>query len=184
MQELESGIRAGKVYSIINVWERYCEMVEAASSAPPDRNSNTMREFRSKIEGHFGDKIELVSQERKRDSFLIFPRMTKKVIIQHWQEDSAERSKTEVENKLLRSLAQTNVDTEFLRSLYHVSGMIKSDLKEANGHERYDGLDTDHVQAIVPENLFLLLSLIIGDNENEERRQKILSIAQDIVFVA
>ncbi|KAG1664108.1 Retrovirus-related Pol polyprotein from type-1 retrotransposable element R2 [Nymphon striatum] len=45
-----------------------------------------------------------------------------------------------------------------------------------------DGIYERYV--VVPENLFLLLSLIIGDNESEERRQKIIIVAQDIIFVA
>ena len=40
------------------------------------------------------------------------------------------------------------------------------------------------LKKMVPKNLFLLLSMIVGDNESDECREKIFSLAQDVIFVA
>lgn len=69
------------------------------------------------------------------------------------------------------------LETKFLRSLYYVSSMIKADLKDTAGHNRSDGLDGEHIEDTIPNSLSLLLSLITGDNKNDECLKRILIIA-------
>ena len=47
----------------------------------------------------------------------------------------------------------------------------------------YNGIDIAHVDKMVPHNLFLLLSIIVGDNESDECRENIFSLAQDVIYV-
>lgn len=66
IDELEAGLEKGNIYSVQTVWNRYCELVTATQPAALSSvgNGNELRRFRRKIEDHFGDKIELIAQER------------------------------------------------------------------------------------------------------------------------
>lgn len=48
----------------------------------------------------------------------------------------------------------------------------------------YDDIDIAHVEKMVPQNLYFLLSMIVDDKESNESREKILSLAQDNINFA
>ena len=68
--------------------------------------------------------------------------------------------------------------------MYHVGTRIRSELQNVESHSMYDGIDIAHVEKMVPQNIFLLLSIIVGDNESYECRENIFSLAQDVIYVA
>ena len=148
------------------------------------RNRNNLRVFRRKIEEHFGGKIELIAQERKCDSLLIIPNYSKELLVKTLNEKASEQKDLEIEHKLLKTLTETDLDTEFLISMHHVTSRIRSDLKSVKSHRYYDGIDQKHIEECVPPSLFMFLSMLAGHNKGEEQREKILSIAQDIVYIS
>lgn len=126
MRELEGGIQAGNMYSMKTVWERYCEVVDACQpSAVPLRNSNIMGNFRKKIEFYFGDKVELVAQESRKDFLLIFLNLPQKAIFQHLQEECAKRGKKEPKNKTLKALSETDADNDLRNKVSKVIVLCK-----------------------------------------------------------
>ena len=48
----------------------------------------------------------------------------------------------------------------------------------------YNSIDIAHIEKMVPQNLFLHLHVIVGDNESDECKENTFSFAQDIINVA
>lgn len=99
-------------------------------------------------------------------------------------ESTEELEVKDTEYKLLKTLSECDINTEIVKSIYYVGTKIRSELQGLPSHNTYDGIDQTHVEKLVPPNLFLLLSVIVGSNENDESRDKIFSLAQDIIYVA
>ena len=127
-------------------------------------NRNNLRVFRRKIEEHFGGKIELIAQERKCDSLLIITNYSKELLVKTLNEKASEQKDLEIEHKLLKTLTETDLDTEFLISMHHVTSRIRSDLKSVKSHRYYDGIDQKHIEECVPRSLFMFLSMLAGHN--------------------
>lgn len=185
MEEMQDGLHAGNVYSVKTVWERYLQLVSSTTSkSDHPKDSNAMRCFRNEIQKHFGDKIDFIAPEAKCDSLFIFPTLTKDALAGKLTESAVELDAKEAEQRLLKSIT-LDTDCDFLKSVYHVGTTIRSELQNVMSHKSYDGIDIPSVEKIVPPNLFLLLSVIVGNSENNNVcREKIFSIAQDVIYVA
>ena len=61
---------------------------------------------------------------------------------------------------------------------------IRSELQNVASHSMYDGIDIAHVEKMVPQNLFLLLSIIVSHNESDECMGNICILDQDVIYVA
>ena len=81
----------------------------------------------------------------------------------------------ETGDTLLRSSVKGESD-DILKYIYHVSSKVKSDIKRCKGHTIYTGIDQEHVEGIVPQLLFLLSSLITGENNESANYSKIFTI--------
>ena len=78
--------------------------------------------------------------------------------------------------------------------MVHAAIKIRADLKDTPGHsDQWQGIDQEHIEKIIPESLFLFLSLLFGDMsilgdpvehplENNDAKRTICSIAQDIIY--
>lgn len=78
----------------------------------------------------------------------------------------------------------------FLKAAKLVATKIRFDVKDAPGHNTYEGLDLEHMKAVTPDSLFLILQLLAhGCEENEVLKKpaqfkRVMSIAQDVIFAA
>lgn len=185
MDELKTGLQNGKVFTVKTVWESYIGLVRSMSDDNTGRtDSNLMRCFRNEIQRHFGDRIEYVAQNSKQNSLLIFPTLEKNCISRKLIERTEELEVKDTECKLLNKIPKCDIDKDIIKSIYYVGTEIRSELKSLPSHNSYDGIDRNHVEKLVPPNLFLLLSVILGCDENDESHDKIFSLAQDIIYVA
>ena len=78
--------------------------------------------------------------------------------------------------------------------MVHVAIKIRADLKAKQGHsEQWHCLDQEHVEKIIPDRLFLLLSLLFGGtavlegseeqtSESNELKRTVCNVAQDIIY--
>ena len=85
-------------------------------------------------------------------------------------------------------------DVSLLQEMVHNAIKIRADLKKTPGHtDLWQGIDQEHVERIIPESLFLFLSLLFGgidilegsmENplEDSDAKRAICSIAQDIIY--
>ena len=86
-------------------------------------------------------------------------------------------------------IATINHTSNITQEICHAALKIRNDLDEMPEHLDYwQGID--HVKTIIPESLFLFLSLIFGgtnifnDEQDNEKKKKVCSIAQDIIYCA
>ena len=84
------------------------------------------------------------------------------------KEKAPQEKDLEIKHKLLKRLTETDLDTEFLRSMHHVTSRIRSDLKSIKSHRYYDSIDQKHIEECVPLSLFVFLSMLAGNNNCEE----------------
>ena len=74
--------------------------------------------------------------------------------------------------------------------MMHVALKLRSDLKDQPGHESsWKDINQESVEKVIPESLYLFLSLLFSgtdaldtNEEEDELKTRICSIAQDIVF--
>lgn len=72
----------------------------------------------------------------------------------------SESSENSSEEDTVLIKAQT---TSLFQEMVHMAIKIRADLKDTAGHsDLWSGLDQEHVEEIIPDSLFLLLSLIFG----------------------
>ena len=84
--------------------------------------------------------------------------------------------------------------TSLFQEMVHVAIKIRTDLKDTQGHsEQWHCLDQEHVEKIIPDSLFLLLSLLFGGtavlegteeqtSESNELKRTVCNVAQDIIY--
>lgn len=83
-----------------------------------------------------------------------------------------------------------DLDAELLSWLYRVGVKVHHDLKYTPGHDCIGDISQESAEQIVPQSLFTLISLLCSGLREEDRacdessKTRILSICQDIVFLA
>ena len=54
-------------------------------------------------------------------------------------------------------------DVSLLQEMLHVAIRLRADLKQTSGHaDLWQGIDQEHIEKIIPDSLFLFLSLLFG----------------------
>ena len=82
------------------------------------------------------------------------------------------------------------IDDELLSWLYRVSVKVHQDVKAVLGHDCIGNINETSVEKIVPESLFILISLFCTNHQEEEKKSdadlkpRILKTGQDILFLA
>ena len=80
-----------------------------------------------------------------------------------------------------------------LQQLVHTALHIRNELKNTEGHKSgWGGIDSQHVRPIIPESLYLFISILLGgtnmlDNHQtliDKLHNNICSTAQDIIYLA
>ena len=137
----------GNVFTIKTVWERYLELL-ATSPAESELQDDkeTLRWFRNKVKKYFQGKEEFIAQVNRADSLLIFPAISKDCLVAKWSECAVELEAMNAECKMQKALKDPDIDTQFIKSMYHVGAIIRSELQEVESHSIYDGIVIAHVE--------------------------------------
>lgn len=184
VQELERGLNSGHIFSVKCVWDRYYELLSQTETPTPDKTTNILREFRTQLKLACKMGLEFVASARKSDSLLIPPEVSKDTLVHALRNCTDNKDVTETENVLLRTFCTTNYDADLLRTIYHLCSQVKMDLKDSVGHSTYENIDKVNAEAIIPPSLFLLVSMLLGENNDSAHFERILGIAQDIIYTA
>ena len=67
-----------------------------------ETDSNILRSFRTRVKDHFGERIDIVENGRKRDSLLLLPNLPKHVYVKNLV-DNAKANETEQVEKEVKS---------------------------------------------------------------------------------
>ena len=88
------------------------------------------------------------------------------------------------------AIEDIDLDVELLSWLYRVAVKVHHDVKSAPTHQFIGKINQESAEVIVPESLFILISLLWTGSQEEENeaytdlKTRVLSICQDIIFVA
>ena len=168
-----------------SVWERYCTFLGDFDLEPGIYKG---QRFKTKLEKLLQGKAMFVKSLKPTDSIMIFPEMTAGTALLNMKklmDDKQDDAKG-----MTMASCGTDKDTEILSWLYRVSVKVKADIRESPRHDVIGGIDQHHAEKTVPDSLYILLRLLcVNDddsgNENEQSRHtKLLSIAQNIIFLA
>ncbi|KAL7402625.1 hypothetical protein ABVT39_017587 [Epinephelus coioides] len=182
---VKAGIVRGEIYSLKTVWERYCKLI---ADFDIDPEIYKPQRFKTKLDKVLQGKAIFVHSLKPNDPIMIFPEMTSEAALFNMKK-IMDDVHDDAQGVTMTSCG-TGKDIQILSWLYWMSLKIKADIRQSPRHDVIGGIDQHHVEEVVPDSLYMLLQLLcIGDcdpeNESEETfNTKLLSIAQDIVFLA
>ena len=200
---LEHGLALGHVYDMNSVWEKYQQLSdETPESEIPQKYLSRRQSFIDDVRTHLGHKANFVRSLDIKAPLFMYPgdksdfvisktltKASKKELFASSDTDSSESSSED--DTVLMSGKR---DVSLLQEMVHTAIKIRADLKNTPGHtDLWQGIDQEHVERIIPESLFLFLSLLFGgmdilegsgDNplEDSGAKRAICSIAQDIIY--
>ena len=183
MDELKKGLSESNIYHLSAVWDRYCDFMKDFGEDPGMYRSNR---FKERIQKRLEGQVEFVQPLDPHHSLMLFPPISKDVAMNALLENVSD------EDTGLASLCTEEIpdkDAELYSWLYRVAVKVRGDLVATPGHSFIGGIDTEHAEAIVPDSLYVLLRLLCSDFLEEDTapekiHEKVLSIAQDIIYTA
>ena len=191
--ELRTGLARGEIYSLNNVWERYCDLL---GDFKLDAGVYRSQHFKAKLSKVLQGKALFVHSLNPTESLLVFPEMTADTALKNLRKFinvSQEYQDDFVGVDMIKDNRDTaNMDTEILSWLYWVALKIRADIRESPSHIIIGGIDQQHAEDVVPESLYMLLRLLcmgetytdVEEKFDEAINTKVLSVAQDIVYLA
>ena len=105
---------------------------------------------------------------------------------QQWNLDQESRNDELIND----AIEDVDLDAELLSWLYRVSVKVHQDVKAAPDHDCIGNINQESAEKIVPESLFILISLLCSGLQQEDQeadadmKHRILSMCQDILFIA
>ena len=126
------------------------------------------------------------------DPQLVCPSVAQDMAMERFVEDMTEVQGIDVCEASMSNQAE-NDDTDILSGIFKVAVKLRRDIEATASHDFVGGIDEEHAQMVVPDNLYFLIRLLcnedVFDVENESQKEnalrtKILSICQDIIFLA
>ena len=178
------GLNEGHVYDMGCVWLQYVKSCSVANVTVPQKYQTRRNSFYDDVKEILGDQAGFVRRIDQFAHLFIYPRKKSQLAL-------AQQLTTanEDDGNIIVPL-QDNITQQLVHSALH----IKNELEKTEGHNSgWGGTDDDHVRKIIPESLYLFISIILGgtyvldSDENTltgKLHNNVCSIAQDIVYLA
>ncbi|KAG0725733.1 hypothetical protein GWK47_038035 [Chionoecetes opilio] len=193
MTELEKEMEKGHMFTLKTVWDHYSKLLFQDFGI--DAGVYKRYNFKQRVELYFGsDKVTFVQPLDVTKPLMIVPYVFSDVAMRTVLNDDLSEEEERSEEDGTRQYSLTHHEDEIFSWIFRVAVKIHSDLKHTPGHDIIGGLATDNAEKIVPESLYMLINLLCGsdntekmngdDKDEAEIKNKVLSICQDIVFVA
>ena len=182
----------GHIYSIKAVWTYYCRrLAESYHLQPPPYRSNR---FKERIQNVLGRSVTFVPPLNRSEPHLVVSSNLGETALQHLLKEPGQRlnlNQESCDDELVNdAIEDVDLDAELLSWLYRVSVKVHHDVKSVLGHDCIGKINQASAEKIVPESLFMLISLLCTGHQEEEKesdidmKPRILSICQDILFLA
>lgn len=181
--EVSTGLVEGDIYTLLDVWERYCSLLsEFNIDAGTYRNNKTR--FKDKLQRLLPGQIEFVPQLNPQQPQLLFSTLSSKIAVQTLKQKSDE-TKTTMDD--LTATQFSHSETDELLALHHTALRIRGDINSCPGLENCTSVSKEDAEKVVPESLFLFISILLtGEvdepNDNDFVKRTSLSICQDITY--
>lgn len=184
--EISIGVTKGEIYSLLDVWKRYCALLAEFQIEAGSYKENK-KGFKEKLQHLLQGNIEFVSQIDPHEPQILFPTVPTKIVVQALKETKDELGAM-VEPGLCSSQF-INEDAAKLLTLHHAALQIRADIKDLSCYDNCATVNIEDTTHIVPQSLYLFLSVLLtGDTQvgqaedvDAATRRLALSFAQDIV---
>jgi len=178
--EVSNGVKQGDIYTLSDVWDRYSHLLEEFDIYPRTYHQQKTW-FKEKLEKLFPGQIDFVPQLDPHQPQLLFSTGETKVLVQTLKKKTDELCDEQAMNDLKASQF-SDTETEELLALYHMSPCIRGDIRASPGHNNCAVINKEDTLKIIPESLFMLLSILLtGDidnlDENSYMERAVLSIS-------
>ena len=193
--DLIIGLSQGGVYDMGEVWQQYVDMCHNENAEPQPKYVSRRKTFYDDVSLCIGQRASYVRSLDPKSSLLLYPSERSNFVIARSLSSNAKR---EDPNTTCESIDSTEalfsppVKDNNLQELIHTALKLRLDLQDTPGHTAgWKGIDQKHVEKVVPDSLFLFLSVLFGGTsalddsqtgESDSEATNIFSIAQDIVY--
>ena len=189
---LQEGLCEGQVFDMAKVWKQYKDLCERENISMPPRYLSRRKSFYDDVQKKLGTNIRFLQPLDVKGSLLMYQSGKADELLTKYLTsnpvDSAESSSDSDDSSNPNTL---NDDNKILNELVHTALKIRSDLEKTPGHSAaWGGIDQEHVKYVIPDSLYMFLSVLLGgltmlDTEeaiDSLKKSSVCSIAQDIVF--
>lgn len=192
MTLLQKRLSEGHIYSIKAVWTYFSKRLEERYQL----QSGVYRSnrFKDKIQEFLGHTATFVTPLNPSEPHLIVSSNLGEAALRYLLTEpnqkfhpGNESCDDELRNDAIEDI---HLDVELLSWLYRVAVKVHHDVKSAPTHQCVGKINQESAEVIVPESLFILISLLCTGSQGEENeadtdlKTRVLSICQDIIFVA
>ena len=185
VQELSTGLSNGDIYNLLDVWNRYSELLSEFQIEAGLYRDNKTR-FKEKLIKALPGQIDFVPQLESHQPQLLFPTNAAKIVVQRLKKRSDE---------LEEAIAMQNIsvpqfsdkETDELLALHHTALRIRRDIKECPGLQNCGSVSKEDATKVVPQSLYTFICLLLNgeqdeNEENKNTKRVALRTSQDIVY--
>ena len=192
MSLLHQRLSEGHIYSIKAVWTYYSNRLEQKYQV--QSGIYRSNRFKDRIQEFLGDTASFISPLNPSQPHLIVSSNLGEAALCSLLTEPNLSLQTEhgsCNDELYNdAIEDIDVEVELLSWLYRVAVKVHHDVKSAPTHDCIGNINQESAEEIVPESLFILISLLCTGCQREENKgdadlkARVLSICQDIVFLA
>ena len=192
MALLEKRLSQGRIYTLKAVWTYYSNRLEQNYHVQP--NVYRSNRFKERIQECLGGSVAFVPPLNLSEPHLVVSSNLGDTALQHLLKEPNQQlnlhQKSSDDELINDAIEDVDLDAELLSWLYRVSVKVHQDVKAVLGHDCISNINEASAEKIVPESLFILISLLCTGHQEEEKesdadlKPRILSICQDILFLA
>ena len=189
---LEKRLSEGHIYSLKAVWIYYSLGLEQNYHLQPGVYRSNR--FNERIQDFLSGRVTFLLPLNPSESHLIVSSNVGESVLKHLLKEPGQQgdlNQESCDDELINdAIEAVDLDAELLSWLYRVSVKVHQDVKVAPCHDCICNINQESAKEIVPESLFILISLSCTGHQEEEResdedmKHRILSICQDILFLA
>lgn len=193
--DIKAGLSCGHVYEMTEVWNRYEDICRDMGKQLPQKYLSRRSTFYERVQHLIGPKANYV-RSLSRSSLLMYPGDQSEFIIakslsKYSQQETFSSDPESSDTDDASGTITQGIHTSIFMEMVHVALCIKHELSNTPGHDgAWRGIDQEHIDHVIPESLYMFLRLLFGGidvvndgiNDDEQVKQKVCSISQDIVY--
>ena len=159
---LEKRLSEGHIYSLKAVWTYYSRRLEQNNHLQPGVYRSNR--FKERIQDFIGGSVSFVPPLNRSEPHLVVSSNLGETALQHLLKEPNQQLNLhqgscddELNNDAVEDV---DLDAELLSWLYRVSVKVHQDVKAVPGHDCIGNVNQASAEKIVPESLFILISLL------------------------
>ena len=182
-----TGLNSGHVYDMGNIWVQFTKICANQGLQIPAKYVGRRQSFYDSIREMLGGKAGFIRPIDRKSHLLIYPTNKSDFAIAKQLESAINDDKENLEETDDLTLFPSQSNT--VQELVHTALTIRKDLENTPGHSAaWGGIDQDHVAKVIPESLYIFLTVLLRGTDAIEQRSctldsNITGVAQDIVYL-